>query len=129
VGFGVFDFRRFVTVTAKIQNADGTGIINLYSFNQAPQGLTAIYVQQNDAVAHTVRLSLSQSGENVSIGVATVPAGAGANNIPPVELLHSMGLDTVLPFLVGEGGFVFLNVDTAMAAATELDAVSQVGLF
>lgn len=132
MSFATYDVRRLVLDVTQLDasNVSGTGQTAPMAPTPAVGCLMSMVVENNDTIPHNLRIGLSPNN-NIGSAVLTaiIPAGAGRNGIPTVDVLA-----TALPLPAGmillpTGTYLNWDVDEAIGASATVSVLTVLGYF
>lgn len=116
---------------ARIQNADGTALITLWTAPALGSKLNALGVSSTDTVARDVALYVSRGGVDYLLATVQVPINAGnANNVPAIDVFAHVNLPWVRQDADG-ARYLFLENGSVLKAkaVVTVTAATQVAFF
>jgi hypothetical protein len=120
MGFQVFDEHEAYNLFASLVAGNGTGPNALIAVQTKPLRIDAIYVANNDTIAHVFNLYFFNGAGSIYLGSVNIPAGTGTLGTPTIDVLAACLPPTLAGFVIASGFGLQWGVDVAMSGGKTL---------
>jgi hypothetical protein len=128
VSYTEFDVLTIQTGFAEFDDSNTPSSLPLISGTTRPSRILGIMARNPDSIDHTLRFTLSVSGDGVDIGEVVVPAGSGVAAAPPVDCLTVLAPPQIGALLLPALGTFAVHCEELILTG-ELDVIATFGIF